>query len=236
MHGKRIDKMKVLIIEDDPIISLNIKEALEAEKMQSEIASDGKAGETMLSQKKYDCIILDINLPYKSGYELCKQFRKTNTHTPVILLTAFDELEDKIEGFDSGADDYLTKPFYMKELIVRIQTHVKRSQNTEQKEKESIIEIEDLKIDTQNKTVVRNGKDINLTPREFQILIKLVSAKGKLVPKQELLKEIWGSSMDFNTNNIEVYINFLRNKIDRPFERHLIKTKVGYGYYIDLKK
>jgi DNA-binding response OmpR family regulator len=228
--------MKILIIEDDPIISQNIKEALEAENMTSEIASDGKSGEYFLKHKKYDCVILDINLPHKNGYEICKQFRTEDKRTPVILLTAFDELDDKVQGFDSGADDYLTKPFYMKELIIRIQSLIKRSKNTSANETENSIEIEDLKIDIQNKIVTRNGIDINLTPREFQILLKLVTAKGKLVSKQELLKEIWGSSLEFNTNNIEVYINFLRNKVDRPFEKALIKTKVGYGYYIDSKK
>ncbi len=227
--------MNILIVEDDPIISQNIKEALEAESCITEIANDGLTGENTLKHKKFDCVILDINLPNKSGYDLCKEFRKTNKDTPVILLTAFDELEDKVQGYDAGADDYLTKPFYMKELLLRIQSLIKRSKSNEKSPSDNIIKIADLVINQQNKTVHRSEKEINLTPREYQILLRLVFANGNLVSKQDLLKEIWGSSIEFNTNNIEVYINFLRNKLDKPFETALIKTKIGYGYYLNVK-
>lgn len=227
--------MNILIVEDDPIISQNIKESLESESYLATIASDGLTGEKLLKEGDYDCVILDINLPNKNGYEICKEFRRTNSTTPVILLTAFDELEDKVQGYDAGADDYLTKPFYMKELLLRIQSLIKRSKNSDLNALNEIIEFGDLIINQNTKSVSRKKVEINLTPREYQILIKLAAAKGNLVSKQDLLKEIWGSSLEFNTNNIEVYINFLRNKLDKPFETPLIKTKIGYGYYLDVK-
>ena len=177
---------------------------------------------------------MDINLPKKNGYDLCKEFRTYNTHTPVLMLTAFDELEDKIKGFDSGADDYLTKPFYMRELILRIKSLIKRSQNNKSSFQEIITAL-DISIHVAQKKVTRQNQEISLTPREYQILVMLCKNPGEIVSKNELIKEIWGTSMDVNTNTIEVYLNFLRNKIDKPFGKNSIKTKIGYGYYLSDK-
>lgn len=227
---------KILIIEDDPALNKNIKEALTDEQMEVDTAFDGLVAEKLLKKSKFDCIILDINLPYKNGYELCKDFRNYNTTTPILMLTAFDELDDKVQGYDSGADDYLTKPFFMKELILRVNSLLKRSISTGAKDKTATtIVAGDIVIQTTNKKVSRQGTEITLTPREYQILIKLVLSKGELVPKKELIKEIWGTAFDANTNTIEVYINFLRKKIDKPFGKESIKTKIGYGYYFDEK-
>ena len=226
--------MKVLLVEDDTTLNQNIKEYLLQEQFEIEVVFDGQIAAKVMKKTTFDCIILDINLPFKNGYELCKEFRIYNKSTPVLMLTAFDELEDKVNGFDCGADDYLTKPFYMKELAMRIRSLIKRNNNVAGLETSENITVEDIVINQKTKTVKRNDIEIILTPREYQILLKLALAKGELVDKQELVKEIWGGSFDANTNTIEVYINFLRKKIDKPFEKQLIKTKIGYGYYLNL--
>ncbi len=223
--------MKVLVIEDESTLNKNICEALLAETFLVESAFDGYLAERFLKKEKFDCIVMDINLPKKNGYDLCKEFRTYNTHTPVLMLTAFDELEDKIKGFDSGADDYLTKPFFMKELILRINSLIKRSQGSEQHLQENI-NVLDIAINTTQKKVTRQNQEIKLTPREYQILVKLCKNTGEIISKNELIKDIWGTSLDVNTNTIEVYVNFLRNKIDKPFGKNSIKTKIGYGYYL----
>ncbi len=223
--------MNILIVEDDHTLNKNISEALQSEGMKVTSIHDGGLAERTLQRKKFDCVILDVDLPSKNGFELCKEFRTYNTTTPVIILTAFNELDDKVEGFECGADDYLTKPFYMRELLLRIHALVKRSHSKQ--EQQQVITAGDIVINTKTKTVVRQGKEIVLTPREYQILVKLIENKGELVPKKELIKEIWGNVLEANTNTIEVYINFLRNKIDKPFNQQNIKTKVGYGYYFE---
>jgi DNA-binding response OmpR family regulator len=224
---------KILLVEDDPTLSQNINEALVAEQFEVVSALEGLLAEKFLRKNDYACVILDINLPNKNGYELCKDFRKYNTITPVLILTAFDEIEDKVHGYECGADDYLTKPFYMKELVLRIKALMKREQGSISEQQNSSIVSGDIVIYPVTKKVIRQNTEIVLTPREYQILLRLVSAKGELVQKKELIKEIWGASFDANTNTIEVYINFLRKKIDKPFGKDSIKTKIGFGYYFD---
>lgn len=226
--------MKVLIVEDDPTLNRNISEALTADSIISESVFDGLLAEKILNRGSFDCIIMDINLPGKTGFDLCRDFRVVNTETPVLMLTAFSELEDKVKGFDCGADDYLTKPFFMRELILRIKSLVKRNKSNglHQKKNETIV-AGDITIHPAHKKVLRQGKEVALTPREYQILLKLCENKGEVISKSDLIKEIWGSSFDTNTNTVEVYINFLRNKLDKPFDKKSIKTKVGYGYYFE---
>ncbi|MEN9489043.1 MAG: hypothetical protein RL494_1308 [Bacteroidota bacterium] len=223
--------MNILIIEDDHTLNQNISEALQAEAMNVTSLYDGLLAERTLKRNIFDCVIMDINLPGKNGFDLCKDFRQYNTKTPVIMLTAFAELDDKVQGFNCGADDYLTKPFYMRELLLRIHSLIKRSNTTTTQN--TIITVDDIVIDTKTKSVTRQGQSISLTPREYQILMKLIENKGELVSKKDLIKEIWGNILEANTNTIEVYINFLRNKIEKPFEKQNIKTKVGYGYYFE---
>lgn len=225
---------RILIIEDDPELNRNIKEALLAERMHVETVYDGLLAERMLNKTAFDCILLDINLPGKSGFDLAKEFRTHNVSTPILMISAFSELEDKVQGYEMGADDYITKPFYMRELILKINSLIKRSQNQSiEGEDNEIIIAGDLQINTRLKKVTRQETDIPLTPREYQILLKLLESKGEIVSKQRLIQEIWGKSFDANTNTIEVYINFLRKKIDRPFGKESIKTKIGYGYYFE---
>lgn len=224
--------MKVLIIEDDPTLSKNINEALKAENLNTECVYEGLLADRMLKKDDFDCIVMDINLPGKNGFDLCKDFRRYDTTTPVIILTAFGELEDKVQGFDCGADDYLTKPFYMRELILRVNSLIKRSKKSGSTPSEILV-ADDITLNNAQKKVIRQGKEISLTPREYQILHRLMERNGEIVSKADLIKEIWGSSFDANTNTIEVYVNFLRNKLDKPFEKNTIKTKVGFGYYLD---
>jgi len=224
--------MRILIIEDDPTLNKNIRQAIEAENWIPESVFDGQLAERILKRFQFDCIIMDINLPGINGFELCKNFRTYNSSTPVLMLTAFSELEDKVKGFDCGADDYLTKPFFMRELILRIQSLLKRSNSGIAKEKE-IITAGDIRINSNQKRVFRENKEISLTPREYEILLILCQSAGEVISKKQLMEKIWGTAFDTNTNTIEVYINFLRNKIDKPFGKNSIKTKVGYGYYFD---
>lgn len=224
--------MRILIIEDEATLNKNISEALTSENFIVESVFDGFLAERFLKKESFDCVVMDINLPKKNGYDLCKEFRTYNTYTPVLMLTAFDELEDKIKGFDSGADDYLTKPFFMKELILRINSLIKRSQNKIENYFQETLSILDISINTSQKKVTRQNQEIQLTPREYQILLKLCKNPGEIISKKDLIKEIWGTSLDINTNTIEVYVNFLRNKIDKPFGKNSIKTKIGYGYYL----
>lgn len=227
--------MRILVVEDEATLNKNISDALISENFRVESAFDGLLAERFLKKESFDCVIMDINLPIKNGYDLCKEFRKYNTQTPVLMLTAFDELDDKIKGFDSGADDYLTKPFFMKELVLRVNSLIKRSRNQKSNPTGEIIQVGDITINLNNKRVTLQNKEISLTPREYQILIKLSENIGEIISKKELVKEIWGTSIDINTNTIEVYINFLRNKIDKPFDRNFIRTKVGYGYYLKIE-
>lgn len=223
--------MKILLVEDDHTLNQNICEALHASGYATQSVYDGNLADRILRKENFDCVILDISLPGKNGFDICKTLREYNRETPVLMLTAFGELEDKVQGYDSGADDYLTKPFYMRELILRIQSLLKRNQKTGQVS--DTIVSGSIKIQLKNKKVFREGVEVSLTPREFQILVKLLENKGELVSKNQLIQEIWGNFIDTNTNTIEVYINFLRNKLDKPFGKSSIKTKVGYGYYFE---
>jgi len=226
--------MNILIIEDDPDLNANIKEALISENYSVETAFDGQIGLKLLKKNNYDCVILDINLPFINGLEVCKQFREFNTQTPVIMLTAFGELEDKIEGYKKGADDYLTKPFFMQELILRINSLINRVGKNVSNDQSDTLLVSDIILNKKQMKVFRDSKEINLTQREYQIILLLMQRKGEVVSKKEMLQEIWNTSFVGNTNTIEVYINFLRNKLDKPFNKKTIKTKVGYGYYLDL--
>lgn len=228
--------MHILIIEDDTTLNKNINEALIAEKFTTTYVYDGLLAERILKKEVFDCVIMDINLPGKNGFDLCKEYRYTNTHTPVIMLTAFSEIDDKVFGFDCGADDYLTKPFFMKELILRVHALIKRSKfNYLTDTENNMLVTGDITLNKSTKKVTREGVAIELTPREFQILSVLMEKKGEKVSKSELIKEIWGKTFDANTNTIEVYINFLRNKIDKPYGKNSLKTKVGFGYYLENK-
>lgn len=222
---------KIFIVEDDTIICQNLVFFLSKEGFDVKFTVYSVNASKILEDEFFDIIILDINMPKITGFDICREFRKFNQVTPILMLTAYDEIEDKIKGFDLGADDYLTKPFFMEELLLRIKSLLKRSKKLHNIDE--IVKIKDLTINMATKLVVRSGFEINLTPREFNLLLMLVRSKGKIVTKKELNRAIWGGSLNENNNTIEVYINFLRKKIDKPFSTQLIKTKIGFGYFLD---
>ena len=219
----------ILLVEDDQHLSSDIKAQLIKEGLNVEAVFDGLLAEKIIARQKFDCIILDVNLPGKTGYEICRSIRLQNIKTPVIILTAFGEIDDKLEGFNCGADDYLTKPFYFKELLARIKVFLRRNDSIEDLKN---IVIADLVIDVNKKTISRSNELIKVTPREFDIVLLLASAKGNPVSKKDLIKNVWGTSMEVNTNTIEVFINLIRNKIDKNYNVKLIHTRTGFGYYI----
>lgn len=222
---------KILVVEDDYSLAESLYKLLSAEGYIVENVYDGALAEKLALRNQYDCIILDINLPCKNGYEICKTLRSHHIQTPILMLTAFGEIEDKLEGFESGTDDYLTKPFFTKELLARLKALLKRSQHRIQFNN-SVLCVEDLQIDLSKKTVQRGNTAIKLTAREFQILVILAEAQGNPVSKKELIQKLWGTNTEVSTNTIEVFINSLRNKIDKHFTTKLIHTKLGFGYYV----
>lgn len=222
--------MKILLVEDDIQLTNDLKHQLQAERFEVDSAFDGQIADKLVSRNKYDCILLDVNIPAINGYDLAKSIREKQINAPIIMLTAFGEIEDKLHGFDSGADDYITKPFYFKELLARIKVFLKRSEQLS-KENDTLV-IDDLVIEPRKRQVTRNDVQIKLTAREYELLMILAEAKGTPVSKKELLSKVWGTSFEANTNTIEVFINLLRNKIDKNFGEKLIKTRTGFGYYL----
>jgi DNA-binding response OmpR family regulator len=222
--------MKILLVEDDINLSEDIRHQLVREKFEVDNAFDGIIAEKLIERNTYDCILLDVNIPGKNGYDLVKLIRERNIPSPVIMITAFGEIDDKLQGFDSGADDYITKPFFFKELLARIKVFLKRSEHYS-KDSDEIV-VGDLEIELKKREVKRNGQLIRLTAREFELLVMLAEAHGNPVSKKEILSKVWGSTFGANTNTIEVFINLLRNKIDKNFEPKLIKTRIGFGYYL----
>jgi DNA-binding response OmpR family regulator len=175
-------------------------------------------------------VILDINLPYLNGFEVCKAIREKNTSIPVIMLTALGSMDDKMTGFSFGADDYVVKPFDFRELLARVKVFLKRS--SEMENPEQMLKIADLEINLDTKIVKRGGKTIDLTAKEFALLEYLMRNKGRVISKADISEKVWDINFDTGTNVIEVYINFLRKKVDREFEIKLIHTKPGMGYVI----
>ncbi len=221
---------RILIAEDEPKLSQVIQEELIRQGYQAEVAYDGAVAEKLFKQHSYSVVLLDINLPYKNGLALCKEFRQQNGTVPIIMLTALGEINDKVDAFNLGADDYIVKPFHFNELFARIKVFLKRAETTTEVSDKIIVS--DLEIDMNKKTVTRNDKNINLTAKEFALLVLLCRNKGKVISKHEILEKVWELTFDTGTNTIEVYISFLRNKIDKPFETKLIHTKPGFGYYV----
>jgi DNA-binding response OmpR family regulator len=221
--------MKILLVEDDPQILSFVKIGLESFNYVVDSAYDGSMGEKLALSRKYDVIVLDVVIPGISGFELCKLIRNNNIMTPVLMLTSLDSVEDKLIGFECGADDYLLKPFSFQELVARIKALNRRN-------KEAIVspvlKILDLELDSIARKVKRDGKEISLTATEFKILELLLSSKGKVFDRIVIAEKIWGFSFNSGTNVIDVHINSLRKKIDKGFTQKLIHTKKGFGYIL----
>jgi two-component system, OmpR family, copper resistance phosphate regulon response regulator CusR len=225
------NKNLILLIEDEIKLSQLIKEELVAKGYTVDIAHNSATAEKLFAQQKYNLLLLDINIPGKNGFELCKIFRASNLKVPIIMLTALGEIQDKIDAFDLGVDDYITKPFHFDELFARIKVFLKRTE-LDKEQADKVITIDDLKIVYNSKSVFRAGNEIHLTQKEFALLSLLALNRGKVIPKHEILEKVWDLTFDTGTNTIEVYISFLRNKIDKPYATKLIHTKSGFGYSI----
>jgi len=221
--------MKILLVEDDPKISSFVKIGLESNSCLVDTAFDSAIGERLALTKKYDVIILDVVIPGISGFDLCKKIRSSCNQTPVIMLTSLDSVDDKLTGFDCGADDYLVKPFSFQELFARIKALVRRNKEIIVN---PVLKILDLEMDSITKKVKRNDKDISLTATEYKILELLMSNQDKVFDRMHIAEKIWGYSFNSGTNVIDVHINSLRNKVDKSFSKKLIHTKKGFGYVL----
>lgn len=222
--------MRILIVEDEHRIATAIKKGLEQEGYAADVAYTGVEGYALAVTEDYDLIILDLMLPEKDGIAFCKELRGENIHIPVLILTAKGQIKDKVIGLDSGADDYLTKPFAFEELLARVRALIRRPKTTQS----NILVIDDLQLNTLSFETVRDHASISLSHKEFSLLEYLMRNGGKVLTKDQIIAHVWNYDADILPNTIEVYIRKLRNKIDLPFSKskRLIQTIRGFGYKI----
>ncbi len=223
--------MKLLIVEDEPKVVDFLKQGLGELGFEVDVAFDGQLGERMAMNNAYDIIILDVVLPAVNGYELCKRIRSKNESVPIIMLTALGTTDDKVTGFESGADDYLVKPFEFRELVARLNALTKRTRVIQ--EPKNYITVSDLSLDQNKKCAYRGDTTIELTAKEYSLLEFLMLNKGRILSRSEIAERVWDITFDTGTNVVDVYINILRKKIDSNFENKLIRTRIGLGYFID---
>jgi DNA-binding response OmpR family regulator len=219
--------MKILVVEDEPKVASFIKQGLEEQQNIVEVITEGAAGQKKAIEGDYDVVVLDVMLPKVSGIDICKNMRAAGVDTPVLMLTALNTTNDKVTGFDAGADDYLVKPFEFKELTARLKALAKRKVNEHNK---NLIALSDLVVDLDAKVVKRAGKLLELTQKEFELLVYLLKNQNKVISRIDISQEVWDIDFDTRTNVIDVYINFLRKKVDKDHATKLIHTVVGMGY------
>lgn len=220
----------ILVIEDEVNVCSFIKKGLEEEGHHADVAWDGAMGLSLACSKEFDVIILDIVLPQMNGIEVCQRYRRNmGFATSIIMLTALDSTENIVKGLESGADDYLVKPFKFKELLARINVTLRRKSIGYTSK---TYEFADIKLDTETKIVTRSGKMIKLTSKEFRLLEFFMANQGRVLTRTSILENVWDSNVDLNTNVVEVYVNYLRNKIDKEFNTKLIHTLIGMGYVL----
>lgn len=222
--------MKILLVEDELKVNRFIKKGLEEHGFFVDDAFDGESGMKMAASGLYEMIILDIVLPKISGLEVCEKIRNENRTVPILMLTALGTTNDKIRGLDTGADDYLTKPFHFEELIARVRALSRR--NNLGQDSNGQLKVDDLLINLDTKEVTRGDMNISLTLREFQLLELLARNKGRVLSRIIIAEKIWDQSFDSGSNVIDVYMNYLRKKIDAGFEKKLLHTVIGMGYVI----
>lgn len=220
--------MKILLVEDEERLASFIRKGISAEDYEVTVAYDGRTGLSLFRKDIYDIIILDVNLPQLNGFELCRLIRSENEDVPVLMLTALDSMADKSDGFNAGADDYLAKPFEFQELLLRLRALTRRN-GFKQKQ---ILRLADLELNLDTKTVTRAGKRIDLTTREYSLMEYLMLNKGKTISRVDISERVWSLNFDSNTNVIDVYISYLRKKIDKDFSPKLLHTIVGMGYVL----
>lgn len=222
--------MRILVVEDEHKIANSIKKGLGQESYATDVAYDGEYGFDLASTEEYDVIVLDLMLPKMDGVEICRQLRKQGIHTPILMLTARVQLNDKVKGLNAGADDYLVKPFAFAELLARIKALTRRPKEA----LEPVLAVRDLSLNTLTYEVKRGTKKIELSKKEFALLEYLLRNKGRIVTKDQIINHVWNYDADILPNTVEVYVGYLRNKIDRPFKNRpsLIHTVRGFGYRV----
>ncbi|MFY7909053.1 MAG: response regulator transcription factor [Emticicia sp.] len=229
-----IENKKILIVEDESKVATFIKKGLQTQNFDAEIAETGNEAKLLFDDgHSFDLIILDIGLPDMSGLEFCEYIRTKNTKVPILMLTALGSVADKLSGFEVGTDDYMVKPFDFMELLVRVKALLKRTNEIEQPSEK--LQEADLELDLKEKVARREGKVVELTAKEFSLLEYLMLNKGRVVSKVDIAEKVWDINFDTGTNFIEVYVNYLRNKIDKGFSNKLIHTIVGMGYMLKNK-
>jgi two-component system, OmpR family, copper resistance phosphate regulon response regulator CusR len=222
--------MKILVVEDEPKVAAFLKQGLEEQNYEVDVAFDGQMGVRLGVHNNYDIMILDLILPYMNGLEVCQKIRENGKQTPILMLTALGATNDKIAGFDAGADDYLVKPFEFIELLARIKALTKR--NSGVAHTSNSLKVADLVLDLNKKIARRGNKDIELTAKEFGLLEYLMRNKGRVVSRADIANKVWDINFDTGTNVVDVYVNILRKKIDKDFENKLIHTRIGMGYIL----
>ncbi|MBS1565576.1 MAG: response regulator transcription factor [Bacteroidetes bacterium] len=226
-----MEERKILIVEDEQKIADTIRFGLMENGYHAETAYDGKIGYQLFTSHPFDLVILDINLPGMNGYELCKAIRRNSPDVPIIILTSLGTINNKVEGYDSGADDYMVKPFEFRELLLKIRALLKRTMS-QQLPVGNILRAADLEMNLDSKEVRREGRHIHLTAKEFQLLEYLLRNKNRVLSRADIAVNVWDVDFDTNTNVIDVYISYVRNKIDKQFSHKLIQTQVGMGYIL----
>lgn len=221
--------MRILLVEDEPKVVCFLKKGFEENHYQVDVALDGRMGHLLVLGKRYDLVILDVGLPFLSGYELCRLIRLHDAAVPVLMLTAQGTVANKLEAFNLGADDYLLKPFDFQELLARVKALTRRAVP---RAADGILTAGALELNPQTKTVRREGIAVRLTAREFALLELLLRHKNEVLSRSTIAAQVWSMAFDTGTNVVDVYINYLRQKVDKPFETRLIHTVVGTGYML----
>ncbi len=227
-----MEKTPILLVEDEPKIASSIQQWLSEHEFGVEVAPDGAVGRHLALTNDYALVLLDLNLPFVDGVEVCQAIRANKPDLPVIMVTALGSMDEKLNGFAAGANDYLVKPFDFRELLARMRVLLKNHPPLNPITPSNLLQVADLELNLDTKNVYRAGDLIPLTPKEFGLLEFLIKNEGRVVSKYDIMEQVWDLHFDSGTNVVEVYINFLRKKIDRHYEPKLIHTKPGMGYYL----
>lgn len=230
VENNQIVKARILVVEDEPKTARSIQKGLEESDYEVEVAYDGEAAIKLIDSRNYDLCLLDYILPKQTGLKVCEFIRSKHIKTPVLFLTALDTTEDKVTVLEAGADDYLVKPFEFRELLARVNSLLRRAKGDWNVV--SVLTYEDLELNLNTRMAKRGDKIIELTAREFTLLEWLMRNKERVISKPEIEKNVWNINYDTSSNVVEVYMNFLRKKIDREFEHKLIHTQIGQGYIL----
>lgn len=224
---------RILLVEDEPKVAAFIQKGLQTQFYAVELAKDGREGKNLFNNQSYELVILDVNLPYISGIELCEHIRRKDPTIPIIMLTALGTTGDKLTDFEAGADDYLVKPFEFLELLARVKALLKRA--VKPVEDDTLLQVADLELDLREKVARRGGQAVELTAREYALLEYLMRNQGRVVSRLDLAEHVWDINFDTGTNIIDVYVNYLRKKVDKDADTKLIHTVVGMGYMLKAK-